>query len=718
MEKLIFMKNLLLIPFGMTVLFSFSGCGTSSSGSGSDAGYTIATYSGKALGSVEIKRELLKNSPSSLSDSGLSEQSIKEFANRYIEYKLKVADGNAKGFGQDSALLEEFKSYKRNLAQARVIDGKIKKNLIEELYNRKRQMVKASHLLVMYNEAKNGPDSSGYYGRIMLAKAEIKKGLDFSEAVRKFSDEPNAKQTAGDLGWFSGGDMVYPFENAAFEAPIDSVYGPIKTQFGYHLIKVTARKASPDPRYISHLMLMFGEGKDSVSMRARIDSISNAIQTNQFKSAIFNGMVSKYSEDTPSKVNGGSMGEWKPSGRVPEFDDVVFTKLQKAGDISGVVKTKWGFHIVRLDSIGKPPSIESQTEALSRIISRQNDRMDSQKKLLFNELSVKNNVKISNSLIDSLVNQVTEAKKTPSSDSVKVVSTIGELLKGKENRSIISSKDGNLTAGEFVLYCNEKQVDTRTGNIKSQNEKLIGQTLTDFYIDNYIDNLEKYDPDFIEVMTSFKDGLVLFKWMENEIWKTSEPSDNELLPLYEENKSGMMWDERGEFFVLSVNDFKLADSLVTLKKDSDQSKLTEKGKKKGSSGSKKMTGPEQKLPTSFNELVSLMKSHNLVVAIDTVLTGKNDGERASRLWAKPFQTLDLSLTYLDSRPSFVFFNRKVEPSVKTLDEARSELTRLFNEKLIEKRQSDVISSLKAAANIVIDEKAITRFVKENKNTKK
>ncbi|MBN8705766.1 MAG: peptidylprolyl isomerase [Bacteroidetes bacterium] len=712
------MKNLLLIPFGMTVLFSFSGCGTSSSGSGPDSGYPIATYSGKTLSSVEIKRELLKNSPSSLSDTGLSEKSINEFVNRYIEYKLKVADGNAKGYGNDSTLLEEFKSYKKNLAQARVIDGKIKKNLIEELYNRKKQMVKASHLLVMYNEAKNGPDTTGYYGRIMIAKEEIKKGLDFAEAVRRFSDEPNAKQTAGDLGWFSGGDMVYPFENAAYNAPIDSVFGPIKTQFGYHLIKVTARKTSSDPRYISHLMLMFGEGKDTVSMRTRIDSISTAIQSNQFKTAIFNAMVAKYSEDTPSKINGGSMGEWKPSGRVPEFDEIVFSKLQKAGDISGVVRTKWGFHIVRLDSIGKPATIESQTEALSRIISRQSDRMDSQKKLLFNELSVKNKVKISKTLVDSLVSQLTEAKKAVGSDSVSVPSTVAEVLKGKQNRAIISSKDGNLTTGDFISYCNEKQVDSRTGSLNSQNEKLIQQTLTEFYIDNYIDNLEKYDPDFIEVMTSFKDGLVLFKWMETEIWKPSEPADAELLPLYEESKSDLMWDERGEFFVLTVSDFKMADSLVTLRKGAEKVNDTAKSKKKGSSKSKTVPVVEQKLPASFNELVSLMQANNLIVTIDTVLTGKNDGERASRLWSKSLGTLDLSLTYLDSRPSFVFFNRKVEPSVKSLDEARPELTRIFNERLIEKRQSDLISSLKNSANIVIDEKAISRFVKENKTIKK
>jgi len=714
MENLTVMNYRHLIPFGLIVLFSFSGCGTSSTGTDSNPGFTVATYSGKSLGSVELKRELLKNSPTSLSDTGLTEKNIKEFAERFIEYKLKVADGNAKGFGKDSALLDEFSSYKRSLAQARIIDGKIKKNLIEELFNRKKQMVKASHILVMYNEAKNGPDTVGYYSRIMNAKTELKKGLDFAEAARRFSDEPNAKQTGGDLGWFSGGDMVYPFENAAFTAPIDSVYGPIKTQFGYHLIKVEARKTSSDPRYISHIMLMFSSEKDTVAMRTRIDSISSAIHGNQFKTAIFNAMVAKYSEDTQSKINGGSMGEWKPSGRVPEFDDVIFSKLSKPGEISGVVRTKWGFHIVRLDSIGKPATIESQTEALSRIISRQTDRMDSQKKVLFAELSAKNNVKITQSFVDSLVNKITAAKESGLPDSVAGPSTVGGILKDSANRVIISSKDGNLTAGEFIAYSEQKQIDLRTGKSKSQNEKVIQQSLTDFYIDNYIDNLEKYDPEFIEVMTSFKDGLVLFKWMESEIWKTTEPTDADLMPVYEEQKANLIWDERGEFYVLTVNNFKLADSLVTLKPEAETNQTTDKKKKKETSKSKKPAPAPLKIPSTFSELVSLMEANNLIVSLDTVLVSKNDGERASRLWAKPFNSLDLSLTYLDSRPSFVFFNKKIEPTQKTLDEARPELARIFNERLIEKRQTELISSLKKAANIKIDEKAITRFVQENK----
>ncbi len=70
---------------------------------------------------------------------------------------------------------------------------------------------------------------------------KIQNGESFSTMAKKFSKCPS-KAKGGDLGFFGRGSMVREFEEAAFNTPKGQVTGPVKTQFGYHLIKVTDTK--------------------------------------------------------------------------------------------------------------------------------------------------------------------------------------------------------------------------------------------------------------------------------------------------------------------------------------------------------------------------------------------------------------------------------------------------------------------------------------------
>lgn len=91
------------------------------------------------------------------------------------------------------------------------------------------KQVHAAHILVK-DEAK---------ARDLLTK--VNAGESFSEMAKKFSMCPSGKK-GGDLGWFSRGQMVREFENPAFDGEKGAIVGPIKTQFGWHLIKVLEKK--------------------------------------------------------------------------------------------------------------------------------------------------------------------------------------------------------------------------------------------------------------------------------------------------------------------------------------------------------------------------------------------------------------------------------------------------------------------------------------------
>jgi parvulin-like peptidyl-prolyl isomerase len=89
--------------------------------------------------------------------------------------------------------------------------------------------VRASHILV--NDEKQANE----------LKTRAESGEKFEDLARQYSTCPSGKQ-GGDLGWFGKGQMVWEFEEACFSTPENEIAGPVKTQFGYHLIQVTGKK--------------------------------------------------------------------------------------------------------------------------------------------------------------------------------------------------------------------------------------------------------------------------------------------------------------------------------------------------------------------------------------------------------------------------------------------------------------------------------------------
>jgi parvulin-like peptidyl-prolyl isomerase len=90
-------------------------------------------------------------------------------------------------------------------------------------------MIRASHILVEDEKTAK------------KLKAELDSGADFSKLAKKHSKCPSG-ESAGDLGFFGKGQMVKEFEDAAFALPLGAPSGPVRTEFGWHLILVTARR--------------------------------------------------------------------------------------------------------------------------------------------------------------------------------------------------------------------------------------------------------------------------------------------------------------------------------------------------------------------------------------------------------------------------------------------------------------------------------------------
>ncbi|MCX7698040.1 MAG: peptidylprolyl isomerase, partial [Candidatus Goldbacteria bacterium] len=116
----------------------------------------------------------------------------------------------------------------------------------------KPEQVKASHILIMADASPTSPTGLTDDQAKKLAEEiykRAKSGENFSELAKKYSRDTSTKDKGGDLGWFKKGEMVPEFEKAAFALKNGEIIGPVKTQFGYHIIKCTGKQEAYEPTF-------------------------------------------------------------------------------------------------------------------------------------------------------------------------------------------------------------------------------------------------------------------------------------------------------------------------------------------------------------------------------------------------------------------------------------------------------------------------------------
>ena len=205
----------------------------------------------------------------------------------------------------------------------------------------------AAHILIAHAgaERSNATRSAEEALKIAtdVAKLAAAEGADFAELAKKYSDGPS-KTNGGDLGVFAPGRMIPEFSAATKKLKIGAVSGPVKTAFGYHII---LRNALPEKASAKHILVQWkGSGRAAPSItRTKEEALTrlNECIAKLKAGGKFEDLAKEYS-DGPSGPRGGDLGEFGRGAMVPAFDKELFK--MKVGDVSGVVETPFGYHII------------------------------------------------------------------------------------------------------------------------------------------------------------------------------------------------------------------------------------------------------------------------------------------------------------------------------------------------------------------------------------
>ena len=487
-----------------------------------------------------------------------SQKDLTQYLDLYVGYKLKITKANALGLQNNPKYQNELKGYRTQLSKNYFTDSKVTQELIDEGYKRSVKEIKASHILILCDENAAPVDTLKAFNQANDIRKKALAGEDFGALAVQFSQDPSAKDNKGDLGYFSAFRMVYAFETAAFKTAKDQISSPIRTRFGYHLIKVNDIRDNRGELTVEHIMIM----KPTTESKENSEKASNTIQDIYKKiqqGENFEALAKLYSEDKASAPKGGTLNRFG-SGQLSsdEFENVAFG-LTAQNPISTPFQSQFGWHIVKL--IEKHPiktMDEMKTELQEKITKDERSRL------------------ITASLNEKLRKKYTIKKNQKSYDKIQKLITNDyyenkwELpVNAKElNGNLVSINGSENSEESFLKYVKQQQKPGITLKPITKLSEKMYRTFEDEAVNNYYnENLEKEFPEFANIMDEYRDGLLLFDLMEKEIWEKSKNDTLGLQKFHDINKDKYNWKTRLDINVASSTNMDMVKKAKKLLKD-------------------------------------------------------------------------------------------------------------------------------------------------------
>jgi len=474
-----------------------------------------------------------------------SQKDLNQYLELFVGYKLKINKAYKLGLQDGSAYQNELKSYREQLSKNYTSDSKVTKELVEEGYKRFLKEIKASHILFSVDENAAPEDTLKAYKQALDVRKRAISGEDFGKLAVEFSQDPSAKENKGDLGYFTAFRMVYAFETGAYKTPKGSISNPIRTRFGYHLIKVDDVRDNRGDVIVSHIMIMNppanAENKEDADKgKNTIQDIYKKLQQGEK----FEDLAKQFSEDKSSSSKGGVLNRFG-SGQLSsdEFENVAFN-LTKENPISEPFKSQYGWHIVKLiDKFPVKTIDEMRSDLESKVSKDDRSRLitASMNEKLRKKYSIKRDDKFYSVLSKLVTDNFYEGKWETPAD-----------LKSYNKNLVTINGVKSITGASFLTYVKEQQ---KTKNTLKPLSKLINK-FYESYLDQelsqyYDDNLENEFSEFSAVMDEYRDGLLLFDLMEKEIWNKSKTDTLGLKSFYDKNLKSYQWKNRVDVTILS-----------------------------------------------------------------------------------------------------------------------------------------------------------------------
>ncbi len=524
----------------------------------------------------EFERQYLKNI--NLKEDAVTAKDIQNYLDLYIKFKLKVQDAKDAGLDTATAYVQELQMYRDQLARNYLYDRSVTDALVKEAYDRMQSEVKVSHILIMCS-----PDASEADQKKALDKIEgihrmlmrNPSAMNFADIARTESEDVGTKSAGGDLGWMTALQVVYEFENQAYNTPVGGISPVFKTEFGYHILMVTDKRTNRGDIKVNHILVrvMNKDESSDTEARKKIDEI--VLNINSGKET-FENMARTYSEDYNSRYNGGAMDYINVTQFVGDVDrqywaDQAFS-LKKDGDITAPFRTNYGWHLLQRVNLRPLRSFEDkEMRSILKMDVQKNQRSQISVDSLVVKIKKENGFKLNNAAVEAVIqyldsnfmkgkfdeSTMPEMHKVTKVDGKKKTNTEYNLRK----MEVFHLGDDSYSVADLFtnFTYNTKPV---LGTKKEGVERILNAWIDKTCVEYQNDHLEEKSVEFRDIYQEYKEGILMFNRMQQLVWDRANNDTVGLKAYFAQHQGEYNWGNRFDIAVYFCNDAKMMKTVA------------------------------------------------------------------------------------------------------------------------------------------------------------
>jgi peptidyl-prolyl cis-trans isomerase SurA len=567
---------------------------------------------------------------------------IDSYLKQYIEFKLKVADAMKEGLDTTRAFNTELEGYRNQLAESYLTDNQTKENLLQKAYQRALTEINAWHILVALPQEPSPEDTLKAWKKAIDIRKRILKRESFEQVARATSDDQSVKVNGGNLGYFTVFQMIMPFEDAAYNLRTGEISNPVRTPYGYHIIKVTDKRPSKGKIKVAHIMKAAPPGSGENEVKQAEEEINN-IYSQILEGKSFSGLATKLSDHKESAANGGELNWFGTGEIISDFSEAAFS-LADTGSYTKPVRTIYGWHIIKLlDRRGTASYEESRSYLESKL-----------NQSYLNSLSKKTFVENLKKEYNFTINRVAYNWLVSNTDTL-IIQGLKKYNRGRmPSGNLYSFADQNYSVNEFANYIEKRgsMIITKDSSvfISRALETMVSDQLLNY--ENSV--LEAKYPEFRYLLKEFHDGMLLFEISGRKVWNRVNDDSLGMRRYYEEHKNSYLTPAGIEA------------KIYTLRSQGGEKMLSSEFKKYS-----RMSDTDTRLVSKFNN-----KNDTLLIITENTWYKGDDNEIDNLKWISGSQSF-----VRNGFPAIIRIKKIIEPVPLEFEKVQREMLTGYQEYL-------------------------------------